>query len=78
MLGFSPLATTALGAPTANEAYSMQVTSGTFTLSMQGAAKLITDIFPNGTYTLSGQSVGLSAGRPSTFSAGSFTLSGQI
>ena len=77
MLGFSPLGTTALGAPTANEAYSLQVTSGTFTLSMQGAAKLITDIYPSGTFTLSGQSVGLSAGRPSTFTAGSFTLIGQ-
>ena len=77
MLGFSTLGTTALGAPTANEAYSLQVTSGTFTLSMQGAAKLITDIYPSGTFTLSGQSVGLSAGRPSTFSAGSFTLIGQ-
>lgn len=77
MLGFSPLATTALGSPTANEAYNMPVTSGTFTLSMQGAAKLITDIYPSGTFTLSGQSVGLSAGRPSNFSAGSFTLTGH-
>ena len=77
MLGFSPLGTTALGSPTANEAHTMQVTSGTFTLSMQGAGKLITDIYPTGTFTLSGQSVGLSAGRPSTFTTGSFTLSGQ-
>tara|TARA_Y100001954_G_scaffold147571_1_gene157024 strand:+ start:91 stop:723 length:633 start_codon:yes stop_codon:yes gene_type:complete len=77
MLGFSPLGTTALGSPTANESHSLQVISGTFTLSMQGAAKLITDIYPSGTFTLSGQSVGLSAGRPSNFSAGSFTLTGQ-
>ena len=77
MLGFSALAKTALGAPSPNEAYSLQVTTGTFTLSMQGAAKLITDIYPSGTFTLNGRSVGLSAGRPSTFTAGSFTLSGQ-
>jgi len=77
MLGFAPLATTALGAPTANENYALQVTTGTFTLSMQGAAKLITDIYPSGTFTLNGRSVGLSAGRPSTFTTGSFTLSGQ-
>jgi hypothetical protein len=77
MLGFSPLGTTALGAPTANEAYALPVTSGTFTLSMQGAAKLITDIYPSGTFTLSGQSIGLFAGRPSTFSAGSFSLIGR-
>ena len=77
MLGFSTLGTTALGAPTANESHSLQVISGTFTLSMQGAAKLITDIYPSGAFTLSGQSVGLSAGRPSNFSAGSFTFTGQ-
>lgn len=77
MLGFSPLATTALGSPTANEAHNMPVTSGTFTLSMQGAAKLITDVYPSGTFTLSGQSVGLSAGRPSNFGAGSFTFTGH-
>lgn len=77
MLGFAPLATTALGAPTANENYALQVTTGTFTLSMQGAAKLITDIYPSGVFTLNGRSVGLSAGRPSTFTTGSFSLSGQ-
>lgn len=77
MLGFSALGKTALGAPSPNEAYSLQVTTGTFTLSMQGAAKLITDIYPSGTFALNGRAVGLSAGRPSNFSAGSFTLTGQ-
>jgi hypothetical protein len=77
MLGFSTLGTTALGAPTANEAYSLQVTTATFTLSMQGAAKLITDIYPSGSFATNGRAVGLSAGRPSTFTTGSFSLSGQ-
>ena len=35
--------------------YSMSVTHGTFTLSMHGAGKLITDLYPSGQFTLSGQ-----------------------
>jgi len=77
MLGFAPLAATALGSPSANEAYSIQVTSGTFTLSMQGAGKLITDIYPSGVFTLSGQPVSIFAGRPTEIFAGSFTLTGH-
>ena len=77
MTGFAPLGSTAIGQASTNANYALSVISGTFTLSMQGAAKLITDIYPSGTFTLSGQSVGLSAGRPSNFSAGSFTLTGQ-
>ena len=77
MTGFAPLGSTAIGQASTNANYALSVISGTFTLSMQGAAKLITDIYPSGTFTLSGQSVGLSAGRPSNFSAGSFTLNGQ-
>ena len=57
--------------------YSLQVTSGTFTLSMQGAGKLITDIYPTGTFTLDGKAVGLTAQRPANFDAGSFTLTGN-
>lgn len=77
MTGFAPLGSTAIGQASTNANYQLQVTTGTFTLSMQGAAKLITDVFPNGTYTLSGQSVGFSAGRPSTFTTGSYTLIGN-
>ncbi len=77
MLGFSPIAKTALGAPTANEAYALNATSGTFTLSMQGAAKLITDIYPSGTFATSGQAVTFRANRPADFSTGAFTLTGQ-
>jgi len=77
MLGFSPLATTALGSPTANEAHNMPVTSGTFTLSMQGAAKLITDVYPSGTFATNGQAVTFRANRPADFDTGVFTLTGQ-
>lgn len=35
--------------------YVLSVTHGTFTLSMQGAGKLITDIYPSGQFVLSGQ-----------------------
>ena len=57
--------------------YALAVTHGQYALSMQGAAKLITDIYPSGTFTLSGQAVGLSAQRPSDFSAGTYTLTGH-
>ena len=77
MLGFAPIATTPLGAPSANEAFTLQAQSGTYTLSLQGAGKLITDIYPSGTYVLNGRAVGLSAQRPANFDAGSFTLEGQ-
>ena len=77
MLGFAPIAKTALGAPTANEAYALNATSGTFTLSMQGAAKLITDIYPSGTFATSGQAVTFRANRPADFATGVFTLTGQ-
>jgi|TARA_Y100000015_G_scaffold40321_1_gene45069 hypothetical protein len=37
--------------------YVLSVTHGTFTLSMQGAGKLITDIYPSGQFALSGQAL---------------------
>lgn len=77
MLGFAPIAVTPLGAPSPNEAFTMQAQSGTYALSMQGAAKLITDIYPSGTYTVNGRAVGLSAGRPTQADSGTFLLEGQ-
>ena len=87
MLGFSALGTTALGAPTANEAYSLQVTSGTFTLSMQGAAKLITDdqnfgliidsVYNNASFSLTGQNIVFDTGFGMVIDSGSFALTGQ-
>lgn len=77
MLGFAPIAATPLGTPSPNESYVMQVSSGTFAVSYQGAGKLITDVYPSGTFTLDGRAVGLSAQRPFPVDAGAFTLTGQ-
>lgn len=54
MLGTDPVAHGPIGA-SATTNNLMSVNSGTFTLSMHGAAKLITDIYPSGTFALSGQ-----------------------
>ena len=52
MTAFALLASTAIGQASTNANYQLSVNSGTFTLSMQGAAKLITDIYPTGTFTI--------------------------
>ena len=77
MLGFAPIAATPLGTPSPNESYVMQVSSGTFAVSYQGAGKLITDVYPSGTFTLDGRAVGLFAQRPFPVDAGTFAVSGQ-
>lgn len=76
MLGLSAIAALPLG-DARGVPYVMSVTHGTFALSMQGAAKLITDIYPSGTFTVSGNAVTLSAQRPFAVDAGTFTLTGQ-
>lgn len=76
MLGLSAIAALPLG-DARGVPYVMSVTHGTFTLSMQGAAKLITDIYPSGTFAVSGNAVTLSAQRPFPVDAGTFTLTGQ-
>ena len=57
--------------------YSMAVTHGTFALSMQGAGKLITDIYPSGQFTLSGQPLLNPVAYNYAIQNGSFTLTGQ-
>jgi len=76
MLGLSAIAALPLG-DARGVPYVMSVTHGTYTLSMQGAAKLITDIYPSGTFAVSGNAVTLSAQRPFTIDAGTFAVSGQ-
>jgi len=76
MLGLSAIAALPIG-DARGVPYVMSVTHGTYALSMQGAAKLITDIYPSGTFTLSGNAVTLSAQRAFPVDAGSFTFSGQ-
>ena len=57
--------------------YALVANSGTFTLSMQGAAKLITDIYPSGTFILSGQALLTPVAYDYDIQSGSFTLTGQ-
>jgi len=57
--------------------YSMAVTHGTFTLSMQGAGKLITDLYPTGQFTLSGQPLLNPVAYNYAIQSGSFGLTGH-
>ena len=75
-IGSDAIASGALGA-SSSASYSIQVASATFTLSMQGAGKLITDAYPSGQFILDGRAVGLTAQRPANFDAGTFALTGQ-
>ena len=75
-IGSDAIASGALGA-SSSASYSIQVVSATFTLSMQGAGKLITAVYTSGQFILDGRHVGLTAQRPANFDAGTFTLTGQ-
>ena len=78
MLGFAPLATTPLGTSSHNEAFTLVAQSGTYAISTQGVGKLITDVYPSGSYTLNGRAISLGVGYANmTFDTGTFTLSGQ-
>lgn len=72
MTAFNPIASGPLGA-SGGANYALSVTSGTFTLSMQGAGKLITDIYPSGTFAVNGSQLGLLTGNNMFADNGSFT-----
>ena len=74
MVAFSPIARGPLAA-SGGANYALSVTSGTFTLSMQGAGKLITDIYPSGTFAISGSELGLLVGENIFAESGQFTYS---
>lgn len=76
MLGFNPLSSAPLGA-TASGDKTILAGSGTFTLSMQGAAKLVSDVYPSGEFVSDGQAITLTVQRAFVADAGTFTLSGQ-
>ena len=57
--------------------YVLSVTHGTFTLSMQGAGKLITDIYPSGQFTLSGQALLNPVSLNIVADSGTFTYTGS-
>lgn len=75
MLGFSPIA----ASPLAGEAVKhtvFSVNSGTFTLSMQGAGKLITDVYPSGDFVTDGQAATFSVQRAFVANSRVFILTG--
>lgn len=76
MATFAPIAQLAIGSATVSENFSMSAESGTYALSMHGAAKLITDIYPSGSYLLNGRAVDLKVGYYFATDAGQFTLTG--
>ena len=77
MLGFAPIAASPLGAPSANESFSISAQNGVYALSLQGAGKLITDIYPSGEFLLDGRAVGLNTGNTITAESATYTLSGS-
>jgi hypothetical protein len=76
MLGLNAIAALPLG-DARGVPYVMSVTHGTYALSMQGAAKLITDIYPSGTFTLDGRAVDFNVGYYFDAQSGSFAVTGQ-
>ena len=78
MFGFAPYsAATFAGLGSVKQDINMEVTSGTFTLSLQGAAKLISEVTPNGELNLTGQDVTLRKTLKLTADSGSFSINGQ-
>ena len=57
--------------------YVMEVTNGTFTLSMRGAGKLITDVYPSGQFVVSGGPVGFREDYAYPILSGSFATTGH-
>lgn len=55
----------------------MSVTHGTYALSLQGAGKLITDIYPSGTFTLDGRTINFDVGYAFAVDTGTFTQTGN-
>lgn len=76
MTAFNPIASGPLAA-SGGANYALNVTSGTFTLSMQGAGKLITDIYPSGTFSVSGTQVDLDKSVKISAESGTFTTTTQ-
>lgn len=76
MLGLSAIAALPLG-DARGVPYVMSVTHGTYALSLQGAGKLITDIYPSGTFTLDGRAVNFDVGYAFAVDTGTFTQTGN-
>ena len=77
MTAFNPIASGPIAA-SGGASYALNVTSGTFTLSMQGAGKLITDIYPSGTFSVSGTQVDLDKSVKISAESGTFTVTAHL
>jgi len=76
MASFASITQLPIGSAATSESFSLTAESGTYALSMHGAAKLITDIYPSGVYLLNGRIVDLKVGYAFSIDSGSFALSG--
>ena len=76
MASFASITQLPIGSAATSESFSLSAESGTYALSMHGAAKLITDIYPSGVYLLNGHIVDLKVGYAFSLDSGSFALSG--
>ena len=76
MASFASITQLPIGSAATSESFSLSAESGTYALSMHGAAKLITDIYPSGVYLLNGRIVDFKVGYAFAIDSGSFALSG--
>lgn len=76
MASFGSVTQFAIASSTSTESFVLSVNSGTYAISLHGAAKLITDIYPSGSYLLNGRTVGLNIGNIITAENASYTLTG--
>ena len=76
MPSFASITQLPIGSAATSESFSLTAESGTYALSMHGAAKLITDIYPSGVYLLNGRIVDFKVGYAFSVDSGSFSLSG--
>ena len=76
MLAFGAIAEFPLASATTAQAYSMDALSGTYALSLQGAGKLISDLYPSGSYILSGRAFNFDVGYKFDVANGAYSLTG--
>ena len=76
MLTQRPIASAPIGT-SGNSAFHVDLVSGTFTLSMHGAAKLITNVKDTGVFTLDGRAITFTIALNVDANSGSFALTGQ-
>ena len=77
MLTQRPIASAPIGTSGTSD-FHVDLVSGTFTLSMHGAAKLITNVKDTGVFTVGGQTITFTKAMNVDLASGSFTLDGKV